>query len=125
MKPLPPTCTLSAGSRGSNVLVGGLFLHQRRRPVPTAQQAATDCSARFANLEFRCQYAGALEVGWGVVPVCESAWACCARAWVGRQGIAAVQNHLNLDTHGGQSSNPLPSDSCSCNGAHLAQAPDQ
>ncbi|PRW20834.1 hypothetical protein C2E21_8605 [Chlorella sorokiniana] len=49
------------GSRGSNVLIGGLFLHQRRRAVPTLQQAAADCSARFVNLTFRCQYASALE----------------------------------------------------------------
>jgi len=55
----------AAGSRGSNVLVGGLFLHQRRRPVPTPQQAAAACSGRFANLEFGCQYASALEVGGG------------------------------------------------------------
>jgi hypothetical protein len=49
------------GSRGSNVLIGGLFLHQRRRAVPTLQQAAADCSGRFVNLTFRCQYASALE----------------------------------------------------------------
>ena len=52
-----------AGSHGSNVLIGGLFLHQRRRAAPTKEQLAADCSGRFAGLEFRCQYASALEVG--------------------------------------------------------------
>lgn len=59
MRPLP------AGNRGSNLLVGGLFLHQRRRAAPSVQQAATDCSGRFSSLEFRCQYASALQVGQG------------------------------------------------------------
>ena len=44
-----------AGLPGTNLVIGGLFLHQTRQPHPA------DCSSRFAGLQFLCQYWTALQ----------------------------------------------------------------
>lgn len=57
-----PLFACAAGNRGSNLIVGGLFLHQQRRQPDPGGQPPLDCSGRFANLRFECQAAEAPQV---------------------------------------------------------------